>query len=76
MKNRCRQFLVKNGFKRIDNDIISYTKPGMSVIEICKDEIVFIDDSGDFLHIPLNIYALLGGLIQYSMIAVNYEWSK
>jgi hypothetical protein len=65
--------LIKNGFEKVDNDLISYTKPGMSTVEICLDEIVFIDDTGDWLHIPLNIYALIGALFENRMIAANYR---
>jgi hypothetical protein len=28
MKEQCRNFLIKNGFEKVDNDLISYTKPG------------------------------------------------
>lgn len=76
-KERCKQFLVKNDWK-LDNDndddvYESYYKAMCPTIEIDNDEIVFVDNNGDFLHLPINYYALIGGLIEYRLIDMGYK---
>ena len=76
-KERCKQFLVENGWKHdVDNDdgdYESYYKENYISIDIGKDEIVFVSDSGDFLHLPVNYYALIGGLIECRLIDMGYK---
>jgi len=76
-KERCKQFLVENGWKHdVDNDdgdYESYYKAMYSTIDIGKDEIVFVDSNGDYLHLPVNYYALIGGLIECQLIDMGYK---
>ena len=73
-KQKCEQFLISNGWKKQESfDGFYYEKNGVCGIEICDDEIVLLDDSGDFLHIPINYYALIGALIHFSQIGVGYK---
>jgi hypothetical protein len=54
-------FLTKNGYKEDTekgSEYRSFFKDGVSSIDVGKDEIVLIGESGDWLHIPLNYYAL------------------
>ena len=72
---KCKLFLTNNGYENIavDSEYVSYHKEGVSGIDMNEDEIVFIDDSGDWLHIPLNYFALIGACIHYSQIGVGYK---
>lgn len=76
-KERCKQFLVENGWKHdVDNDdgdYESYYKTTHPIVDIGNDEIVFVDNNGDFLHLPVNYYALIGGLIECQMIDMGYK---
>lgn len=75
--SRIIEFLLKNGYTQDSDDVnyeyISFNKSGVSSIHISEDDIVFVDNSGDWLHIPLNYYALIGALIDFRQIAINYE---
>lgn len=56
-------FLKLNGWKEIDGekgDYRSFYKKDSVGVDVGKDEIVFLNDSGDYAHIPLNYYALVG----------------
>jgi len=76
-KKRCKQFLTENGWKHdIDNDdgdYESYYKTMYPTIDIGNDEIVFVDNNGDFLHLPINYYALIGALIECRSIDMGYK---
>lgn len=47
-------------------------------VSVSDDEVVFIGDEGDFFHLPLKSpcfeCTLLGAMIQFKMITVNYNW--
>jgi len=60
--NKIARFLRANGWKRgnKDGDYVPFHKEGSVGIDMGEGEIVFIDDTGDFAHIPLNYYALVG----------------
>jgi hypothetical protein len=77
---KCTNFLIDNGYiiKEDNEDFISLSPPhtNCSDIEICKDEIVFIGEIGDWLHIPLNYFALLGAMIDKHQIGVGYKQPK
>jgi len=60
---RIFEFLKANGWEKEGSEVdgcISFNKNGSIGIDVCEDEIVFIDDTGDFAEIPLNFYALVG----------------
>jgi len=61
-RQKIGNFLIKNGWKYdgTDDDYLLYDCEGRASVNIGKDEIVFISDIGDFAHIPLNYYALVG----------------
>lgn len=77
---KCESLLLNNGFKVINGEdgLISYTiSTELPCVDICEDKIVFVGEDGDFLDIPLNEYALLGALINFSMIGINFkEWDN
>lgn len=76
-KSKCVQFLFDNGWERdAPNDEyvhLAYPNSGRISIDVNEKEIVFINDNGDFLHLPCNIYALIGGLLHFRQLPVNYN---
>lgn len=79
-KNRCIIFLEKNGWKcnidTIKDEYTSYYKNGYIAVDIGADEMVFISDIGDFLHVSINYYTLVGVLMEYRQIDCNYSSVK
>ena len=70
------EFLIANGyFEETEKgaEYRSFFKEGVNSIDVGSKEIVFIGESGDWLHIPLNYYALIGVLIDTHQIAINYK---
>lgn len=73
----CKQFLLENGWEKDNEDgeaceFDSYSKNDSISIDISNEEIVFLNDSGDFLHLPLNYFALVGALIECRQIGFNF----
>lgn len=77
---KCEQFLKANGYRFIGNDNgdewWSYAKDGAYGVDLGNREIVFLDDSGDFLHLPINYYTLVGALIELRQIGCVYISTK
>ncbi len=76
-KEICHNFLTKYGWKLTDGEDPVYSKEDSIAISLDEDdsggEIVFIAEQGDFLHVPLNIYALIGAMVTYRIIPVNFS---
>jgi hypothetical protein len=77
---KCINFLKNNGYKRLNLEAESGSeyqsfihKKNISDIDISENEIVFINDNGDWLHIPCNYFALIGACIHYSQIGIGYK---
>ena len=76
---RITAFLTKYGYVKEDNSgeygrEISFCQDNACGIDITVSDIALIDDSGDFLHLPINIYALIGALILYRQpIPLNFS---
>jgi hypothetical protein len=69
-KQKCISFLNRNGWKKEDD---VYVKNNLVAVDLTDNAtIVLLDDTGDFLHIPMNYYSLLGALIDHRQIPVNY----
>jgi hypothetical protein len=74
-------FLIKHGWALSDQEdgCESYCKEGCVGIDVCTEsdyftnEIVLLDESGDFLHIPLDIYSLIGALVYHRQIPFNFS---
>ncbi len=83
-KKQAIDFIKSNGwgsdYECLQHGIEYWTfdKDGCYSIDVSDDEIVLIDDTGDFLHINLgenSTYALLGALIYNRQLAMNFkEW--
>lgn len=72
---KCKRFLELNNWKRVPDDeseYIIYTKMNNIGIYLNKEEIIFVDDSGDFCRIPCNHFALIGALIECRAIPFSY----
>lgn len=78
--DKCIQFLEKNGYIKLHDDNDDYHeyqsmyKDGVSSIDLNEDEIVFISDAGDWLHILCNYYALIGACIHHRQIGIGYKY--
>jgi hypothetical protein len=76
MKEKCIDFLKANGWKEDsepESDYRSFYKKNVNAIDVSDDEIVLLDDTGDYLHLPVNYYALIGALIHHSQIGIGYK---
>lgn len=76
----CANFLIKNGFSEItdrekNGNIRSFYKEGCIGIDLDEedDEIVLINDSGDFFHAEANYFTLLGALLHYRQLGFNFK---
>lgn len=72
---KITDFLIKNGYKEDSEngaEYKSFFKNGLSSIDVNDDEIVFIGEEGDWLHIPSNYYALIGALVHYRQMSFSY----
>lgn len=72
---RIIEFLIKNGYKEDTEkgaEYRSFFKEGLSSINVSSDVIVFAGEEGDWLHIPVNYYALMGALFHNRQLAIDY----
>jgi len=79
-REKCISFLERNGYVQCLTDgnsvTLEHTSSSVSDIDIVYDEIVFVGDGGDWLHIPVNYYALIGAMIHFSQIGVGYKHAE
>jgi len=74
--SRCKKFLTFNGWKYDAigaGGIGAYIKDDLIAVEFGANEIILLGDTGDFLHLPMNYYALVGALIEYRQLPMNYR---
>ena len=78
--DRCIEFLEKNDYIKMYSDdskeeyqTLYWDNGNISSIDLFEDEIVFVDGSGDWLHLPCNYYALIGALLHFSQISIGYK---
>lgn len=72
---RCVKFLLENGWEKATDNydkFYSYCRKNSVDVDISEEEIVLIGENGDFLHMNLNYFALVGALIEYRQIGFNY----
>jgi len=72
---RCKKFLRLNGWEYDQKNrggSGAYIKGNLCAVEIDEDEIVLLDDTGDFAHLPLNYYALVGALMEMRQVCTSY----
>jgi hypothetical protein len=77
--DKCIKFLEANGYINVTDGFSEEGYKSMykenadvSAIDLNDDEIVFLSDAGDWLHIPCNYYALIGAMIQFRQIDVGF----
>lgn len=69
---KCENLLLQNGFEATNaDDYISYSN-NMIGVDMDESEIVFLGDSGDFLHLGLNYLTLVGALIEFRQLSFGY----
>jgi len=83
MKLKIMRFLLNNGYtedlNNQDSDYQSFHKKGCYDIDVGNDEVVLIDETGDWMHINFRIhalYTLLGVLLHYKQITMGYNWME
>jgi hypothetical protein len=75
-RKRCERFLKVNGWKydpKTQNGCGYYLNGDHCAVDVTGDQIVLIDDSGDFLHLPINYYALVGAMLESKQITAVYK---
>ena len=80
MKDKIIQFLLDNNYElQEDNDNPTYVQDNINgrgvnyAISIEEKELVACDCVGNTIILPMDIYALIGFLIQWSEIGVGYN---
>ena len=72
----CIKLLQANGgeFELFEEEskIMTFTFDGY-LIDFTEDEIVFIGDEGDFAHLEIDYFALLGYMIHTSFLSVGFK---
>ena len=73
-KEKCKKFLVFNGWsmESASDEYDNYFKNGCIGVDVSDNELVLVGDYGDFLHMPINYYALIGALLEFRQISANY----
>lgn len=75
-KIKCVYFLRTNGWVLEASseplEFATFNKDGCISIDISDSEMVFLGESGDFLHKPIDYYTLVGVLVLYRQLAVNF----
>jgi hypothetical protein len=73
---RCLYFLRINGWEQDKTDepleFATFNKEGCISIDINDSEMVFLGETGDFLHRPIDYFTLIGVLISYRQLAINF----
>lgn len=73
---RCIRLLQANGgdFEMFEEEskIVTFTFDGF-LIDFTEDEIVFIGEEGDFEHLEIDYYTLLGYMIHASFLSVGFK---
>ena len=80
-KFKCIEFLKINGWESNYEDFsqtvenYTFNKPDSYSVdfEVTGDQMIFIDDTGDFLHMPVNLYSMIGVLIYHRMLPVCFK---
>jgi hypothetical protein len=77
-KRILQDFVEANGWEvgSRESEIVSYLKKSSVIVEFADDEVVLVDDTGDFCHIeytqPNSLYSLIGALINCGSISHDY----
>ena len=75
MKNKrqqCVDFIKKNGWERQETDG-GYFKAGYISVYFDEKEIVFVDDTGDFCHKPIDLMTLIGVLVYNRQLCMSFK---
>jgi len=78
-RRKVSEFLDANGWKidlekyKTEDEFWTYNKQNCLSIDISDKEMVFLGDTGDFLHCDINLYTLIGVLICYRQLPLNFK---
>lgn len=74
-KQKVAEFLKANGWKLNNktDGYNSYLKDDAIAIDVNEEYMVFLGESGDFLHTKTNLYTLIGVLMTYRQLPFNYQ---
>ena len=78
-KQEIINFIIKNGWELDqveDDEYKDYNKDDNITISLNDEEVVLLDDTGDFLHIEINkmtLFAVLGYFIHYKYLDIAYK---
>lgn len=76
---RCIEFLKLNGWKSYcedndpDSEFVTFNKTGCISVDVSDSELVFLGETGDFLHRPIDYFTLIGVLVSYRQLAINFN---
>lgn len=81
-KKKCIDLLKNNGWATCFDDFkhsqeyYSFNKDGCISVDISVNfgDMVFIGESGDFLHLSINYYSLIGALICHKSLDCNFKY--
>jgi hypothetical protein len=70
----CSDFLKRNGWKmEYSSWSWVYHKDGHISVEFnTDDDMIFLGESGDFLHEKTNLYTLIGVLIYHRQLSIGF----
>ena len=80
MKKDIIEFIEANGWAKSpdsSDEYLSFNKLNHYDIDIGNDEVVLVDETGDFMHLPYKaytLYTLLGVLLHFKQITMGYKW--
>ena len=76
-KDKVIKFLLANDWELSDYDsedeYQTYIKGDSIAVDISDEWMVFLGEPGDFLHEKLNLYTLIGVLMQLRQLPFNYK---
>lgn len=72
---RCIDFLTKNGWllDAAEDGRARYYRRGYIGIELNTDTMTFLGGEGDFLHRPTDYYTMVGVLLEFRQLPINYK---
>ena len=74
-QSRVIKFLQINDWEQYpeSDEFMSFRKDGVFSIDVNDKEIIILDDTGDIEHLPLNLYAIIGYLLDKRQLSINYK---
>jgi len=72
--DKCIDILGNNGwYIDVEPGVIHFYDYGRISVEITEDELIFISKEGDFMSRPIDKYTLIGVLVEFHQLPLNYK---